>query len=97
MHEVTMVVKHEAGLHARPAALFVGKAKQFKSRILVAKGDVEVDAKSILKILTLGVNQGTVITVKAQGDDEECAVKALQDLVESNFGEPEKKALQTQP
>jgi methionyl-tRNA formyltransferase len=89
MHQVTLVVKHKAGLHARPAALFVGKAKQFKSKILVAKGDVEIDAKSILKILALGVNQGTVITIKAEGVDDEQAVKALQELVESNFGEPE--------
>ena len=91
MHQVILVVKHEVGLHARPAALFVGKAKQFKSRVFVGKGDVEVDAKSILKILTLGVNQGTVITIKAEGVDEEQAVKTLQDLVESNFGELEKK------
>ena len=49
---------------------------------------MEVDAKGILSILTLGVNQNTVIKIKADGEDEEEAVKALQELVENNFGEP---------
>ena len=88
MQEVTLVVRHKVGLHARPAAMFVSTAKQFKSDILVGKGDMEVNAKSILSILTLAVNQGTVITVKANGEDEEKAVKVLQQLVETNFGEP---------
>jgi phosphocarrier protein len=89
MQEVTLCVLHEVGLHARPAALFVQTAKQFKSDVKVGKDDTEVNAKSILSILTLGVNQNTVITIKAEGEDEEEAVTALQELVESNFGEPQ--------
>ncbi|MGQ9492951.1 MAG: HPr family phosphocarrier protein [Anaerolineae bacterium] len=89
MQEVTLVVRHKVGLHARPAAMFVQKAKQFKSEILVQKDEREANAKSILSILTLGVNQGSVITVKAHGEDEEQALKVLQELVETNFGEPE--------
>jgi phosphocarrier protein HPr len=87
MEEVTIVVEHEAGLHARPAALFVQTAKKFQSGITVTKDSREANAKSILSILTLGANQGSVITVKATGEDEARAVKALQELVESNFGE----------
>ncbi|MBC7233160.1 MAG: HPr family phosphocarrier protein [Anaerolineae bacterium] len=89
MQEVTLVVRHKVGLHARPAAMFVQTAKQFKSEISVRKDDREANAKSILSILTLGVNQGSVITVKANGEDEEQALKALQELVETNFGEAE--------
>nr|MBC7244839.1 HPr family phosphocarrier protein [Chloroflexota bacterium] len=89
MQEVTLVVRHKVGLHARPAAMFVQTAKQFKSEILVRKDEREANAKSILSILTLGVNQGSVITVKANGEDEEQALKALQELVEANFGEAE--------
>jgi phosphotransferase system HPr (HPr) family protein len=88
MQEVTLCVRHEVGLHARPAAVFVQTAKRFKSVVKVGKDDMEVDAKSILSILTLGVNQNTVITIKAEGEDEEQAVTALQELVENNFGEP---------
>jgi phosphocarrier protein len=92
MQEVTLVVTHEVGLHARPAAQFVSRAKQFASAITVCKDDTEVNAKSILKILTLGVNQGTVIRVRAQGEDEAEAIQALKELVESNFAEPSKPA-----
>ena len=53
MQEVTLVVHHEVGLHARPAALFVQRAKGFKSNISVSKEEMEVNAKSILSILTL--------------------------------------------
>ena len=87
MHEIDIVVQHKVGLHARPAALFVQAAKKFKSNILVRKGDREANAKSILSILTLGANQGAVITIKATGEDEEMAVQALKALVENNFGE----------
>jgi len=87
MREVTLLVRNKVGLHARPAAQFVQAAKQFKSDILVSKDDLEVNAKSILSILTLGVSQDTVIRVKADGEDEEEAVKTLQQLVETNFGE----------
>ena len=88
MQEVTLVIRHKIGLHARPATLFVQMAKQFKSDILVRKDNMEVNAKSIVSILTLGANQGAVITIKADGEDEEKAVKTLQELVEANFGEP---------
>lgn len=82
-----MVVHHKVGLHARPAALFVQTAKKYKSDIVVSKDEREANAKSILSILTLGANQGAVITIKATGEDEEQALQALQDLVDSNFGE----------
>jgi phosphocarrier protein HPr len=99
MQEVTLTVHHKSGLHARPAALFVQAAKKFQSDILVGKDEREVDAKSIVSILTLVVNQGSVITIKATGLDEAEAVSALNDLVQSNFGEalegPKAKAPET--
>jgi phosphocarrier protein HPr len=88
MHEITLPVQHKVGLHARPAALFVQTAKKFKSDIVVTKDERQANAKSILSILTLGANQGSKITIQATGEDEQVAVKALQELVEANFGEP---------
>jgi phosphotransferase system HPr (HPr) family protein len=67
--------------------MFVDTAKKFKSAILVRKDDREANAKSITSLLLLGTNQGAVITIKANGEDEEAALKALQGLVERNFGE----------
>ena len=75
------------GLHARPAALFVQTAKQFHCDVKVTHGEREANAKSILGVLTLGANQGAVITIRAEGDDAEQSLAALEALVESNFGE----------
>lgn len=87
MQQITLVVKHKVGLHARPATLFVQTAKKFKSDILVRRDEREVNAKSILSLLTLGANQGAVITITANGEDEAAAVQALQELIATNFGE----------
>jgi phosphocarrier protein HPr len=85
--EVTLTIRHEVGLHARPAALFVQTASKFKSSILVTKDEQTTNAKSILSILTLGADHGAVVTIRAEGEDEVEAVEALGKLVESNFGE----------
>ena len=87
MPEIKVKIMHEVGLHARPAALFVQTAKKFESDIYVKNGDREVDAKSILSVLTLGINQGAEITITAQGTDAQQALGALRDLVDSNFPE----------
>ena len=71
----------EAGLHARPAARFVKTAKGFTSEIVVVKGDREANAKSSLKIMSLGAKQGEGISIRATGDDAEEAVDALVDLI----------------
>lgn len=85
MKEVVLVVKHPAGLHARPAAKFVQMANQFGCDIHVSKSDKTVDAKSILGVLTLAVNQGTEIKVVATGEGEEEAIARIQNLVENDF------------
>lgn len=93
MKEVKVIVEAKVGLHARPASLFVQEAAKYTSDIHVycqdpeTKEDRNANAKSILGILTLGVFQGTEITISAEGDDEEQAVAALAALVKDNFGE----------
>jgi phosphocarrier protein HPr len=89
VQEVTLTVRHKVGLHARPAALFVQTAKKFKSEVLVTKDSRQVNAKSILHILTLGAGQGAVVTIRAEGEDEAEAIAALKQLVDDNFGEEE--------
>lgn len=87
MHEVCLVVRHDVGLHARPAALFVKTAAKFPCTIHVTKGDKTVNAKSIISVLSLGVGQDTEITLQAEGERAEEALQALTQLIESNFGE----------
>jgi len=89
MIETQLVIKNKVGLHARPAALFVQTANKFKCTLKLALAGNEINAKSILKVLTLGANQGAVVTLRAEGEDEAQAVAAILALVETNFGEPE--------
>jgi len=77
-----------SGLHARPASDFVKTAKSFESRIIICKvGEEEVNAKSIMRILTAGMSKGTKIEISAEGPDEKEAVDSLVTLIEGGFGE----------
>ena len=87
MPEVKLEIKNKVGLHARPAALFVQTANKFKSAITVKNGAATANAKSILNVLTLGAGNGSIITVIAEGEDAEQALKALKELHANSFGE----------
>jgi len=76
---------HEAGLHARPAALFVQVASKFTSRIWVQTDSKKVNAKSIMGVMSLGVYLGEEITLIVEGKDEKEAIAALGRLIKSNF------------
>ncbi len=75
-----VTLQDPAGLHARPAALFVKAASRFKSTITVQAGAKRANAKSIVDVLKLGARQGTVVTITAEGADEAEAVAALSAL-----------------
>ena len=90
MPSAEVAVMHPAGLHARPAAEFVKLAASFPCNIKVRNltADIKVvNAKSILSVLTLGVQQGHRIWIETSGEKEAEALKALMELIESNFGE----------
>ena len=89
MPEITLIVNHKVGLHARPASAFVQTAAKFSSDITVTHGERSVNAKSILSVLTLGAHKGAEIKVAAEGIDADEALVALKELVDSNFGEEE--------
>ena len=82
-------VKNKLGLHARAAAKLVHTAARFKSSIKIKKGDEEVDGKSILGILLLAAGRGSVIAVRADGEDEAEAVDAIEKLIDAKFDESE--------
>lgn len=89
MPKVNVIVNHKVGLHARPASMFVQMAAKYTSDIEVDHGENTANAKSILSVLTLGVHQGSEITIRAEGNDAQEALKALEQLVLDNFGENE--------
>lgn len=75
--ETTAVLPADVDLHARPAAQFVRLAMGFSSRIAVGAGEREVDAKSLLSVLSLGAKGGTALRLRADGEDAAGAVAAL--------------------
>jgi phosphotransferase system HPr (HPr) family protein len=85
--EALVKIENELGLHARPAALFVQRANKYKSDIFLKKDEVEVNGKSIMSVMMLAVESGTELMLRADGEDENAAVRDLVDLIESNFGE----------
>ena len=83
----SVTVANRLGLHARAAARFVHVASRFQAQIQVTRGSQTMDGKSIMGILLLAAATGTVLTVSADGEDEQAAVDALCGLVEAGFGE----------
>ena len=80
-------VRNELGLHARPAAKLSQEAQKFESDITIVMNNREVDAKSILDVLTLAAPQGRRLTLKAQGKDASRALKHLAQMFKDRFGE----------
>jgi multiphosphoryl transfer protein len=87
---IELEVQHPAGLHLRPAAMFVQTAASFQANIRVrniTRGTAFKNAKSTLDVMMLGVGAGHTIGLEAEGDDAESAVQAIVTLIQSNFGE----------
>lgn len=87
MYSKDVMVQNQVGLHARAATFFIQKANEFRSSIWIEKEERRVNAKSLLGILSLGIIGGTQIKIIADGADEQAAVNALVELVESGFSE----------
>ena len=87
MAEKNVEITNETGLHARPASKFVQKAGTFKSDVTIIYGEKEVNAKSIMGVLSLGVTQGKQIKIKCDGDDAETAVEELVNFINEQMAE----------
>jgi phosphocarrier protein HPr len=87
-----VVIQNKVGLHARPAALFVRTAASYTAKVTLenlTRGTKPVNAKSIISVLTAAAKLDDRIRITADGNDEEAAVEALSELVNSKFGEAE--------
>lgn len=78
-----LIVKNKQGLHARPAAIFVQVANKFDARITVRHDGEEVNGKSIMGILMLGAEKGSLIIIEAEGADAEKALEELDKIISS--------------
>ncbi|WP_408007125.1 phosphocarrier protein HPr [Pseudalkalibacillus sp. A8] len=81
MAEKTFTVTSESGIHARPATTLVNKAGQFSSDIELEHKGKTVNLKSIMGVMSLGIQQGSEITIKANGNDADDALSALTDVL----------------
>lgn len=85
MHSETVTINVDTGVHARPAAMFVKLANRFASEVFVEKETAKINGKSIMGLMMLALTKGTQITISADGEDAESAVKELTELVRSGF------------
>lgn len=80
-------ITNESGVHARPATALVNLCMQFDSDITLETLKKEVDFKSIMGVMSLGIYSGMSIIVKADGSDEEKAITAISEkILELNLG-----------
>lgn len=80
-------ILNKLGIHARPAAQFVKIANRFQADVFVEKDGEEIDGKSIMGLMMLAAGHGSIITVTADGDDENAVINAIGDLIDRKFEE----------
>jgi phosphocarrier protein HPr len=85
--EKTFTIVNSLGLHARPAAMVVQAANRFRSDVQFEKDGLQINAKSIMGVLTLAAGKGSSVVVVCEGEDADLAMAALAKVFESGFGE----------
>jgi len=78
-----VIVMNPVGLHARPAAELVKEANKYTANATIQVGEKKANAKSILQLLSLGVKQGTTITIVTEGADAQQSLDALCKIIAS--------------
>lgn len=88
MFETTAVIKNEAGIHCRPSAILVKEGSSYAGEILISAPSGTCDLTSALECIMLGMEQGTMVSIRVTGPDEEAYAKKLADLFETHFDFP---------
>ena len=83
MNEIKVVVIDPVGLHARPATVAVNVASRFKSDVKVAYKSKEVNMKSIMGVMSLGIPTQSEITITCDGEDEEVAIQTIEEILKT--------------
>lgn len=86
MKQFEFTVSDPLGIHARPAGLLVKEAKAFAdTTVTITKNGTTVKATQLMKLMGLGVKQGDVVTVAADGANEDAAIAAMSDFFQKNL------------
>ena len=78
MIKTSVVVRSDRGFDGRPIALLVQKASQYASKVYIQVGEKNINAKSIMGMMTLGLGTGECVTVYANGEDEDTAIESIE-------------------
>jgi len=87
MIETVIEVVNSLGLHARPASMLVKLTTQFEAEIYVQKDSDKVNGKSIMGVITLAAGKGSMLKFLAEGPDAGEAIRKIEELFASKFGE----------
>lgn len=85
MKEFNYTITDELGIHARPAGMLAKEAKKFTSACTISKDGQSKKLTQLMMIMSLGVKKGDVVTIQADGTDEDAAIAALQEFFENNL------------
>lgn len=85
MKSFSYVITDEVGIHARPAGLLVKEAKKYASKVTISAGGKNADATRLMAIMSMGVKQGTEVTVSVEGEDEDTAVAEIEKFFKENL------------
>ncbi|MBW6514581.1 MAG: HPr family phosphocarrier protein [Candidatus Syntrophosphaera sp.] len=83
----TIRVTNKLGLHARPSALVVKAATKYRSDFFIEKNGMKVNGKSIMGVMMLAAECGSVLELSADGVDEEYLLEEIEALIAAGFGE----------
>lgn len=82
MASQNLKIEFKIGIHGRPAALLIQKVKSYADvEVLIKKDGKSANAKSLMGLLSLGINQNSLITVEANGKDEEKVIAEIIDYI----------------
>ena len=87
MIETELTVKNRAGIHTRPAASIVKLAARYQSDVFLMKDGFEINAKSIIGVMTLAADQGSTLILRVNGADEAQASADIKQLFDDGFNE----------
>jgi phosphocarrier protein len=87
MIERTVTIVNKAGMHTRPASMLVKIASKYRSDFYIVKNGLQINGKSIIGVMTLAAEQGSKVTLRFEGEDEEKASAEIVKFFENGFGE----------
>ncbi|MCD8141558.1 MAG: HPr family phosphocarrier protein [Planctomycetaceae bacterium] len=85
MKEMTYTIRDQDGIHARPAGILVKKMQEYSSAVTIKNGEKTADGKKLFQVMKLGAKMNDVITVSADGDDEDAAIAGAKAVLEENL------------